>query len=142
MAKLREAGEDYLEAILVLEDENREVRSIDVANMLEVSRPSVNKAVGVLKDLGMVDQQPYGSIRLTEKGRKRAKLVARRHQTLKYFLIEVLGVTPDVAEEDACKMEHVVSDETMERLIEHLKEEVDDFTRSDIRQTQIGEQKE
>lgn len=137
MAKLREAGEDYLEAILVLEDENKEVRSIDVANMLEVSRPSVNKAVGNLKELGMVEQQPYGSIRLTEKGRKRAKLVAKRHKILKYFLMEVLGVDAETAEEDACKMEHVVSEQTIEKLMKYIEKEADGSL-EDIHFTKIG----
>ena len=119
---LREAGENYLEAILQLEDESRNVRSVDVANMLGVSRPSVNKAMGVLKQAGMVDQQPYGRIRLTEQGRKRGVEVTNRHQTLKLFLINVLGVDPVIADEDACRMEHVVSEETMGRLADYILE--------------------
>lgn len=117
---LREAGEDYLETILDLEDENHNVRSIDVANTLGVSRPSVNKAIGVLKELGYVEQQPYGSIRLTESGRQQAAEVTRRHRILRFFLIEVLGVEREIANEDACRMEHVISTQTMEKLIEFL----------------------
>lgn len=119
---LREAGENYLEAILKLEDENQHVRSIDVASELGVSRPSVNKALGVLKKIGMVEQQPYGSISLTTLGREKAKAVMARHITLKGFLINVLGVDPETADNDACKMEHVVSEQTMDRLTSFCEE--------------------
>lgn len=118
---LREAGENYLEAILRLEDENQHVRSIDVASALGVSRPSVNKALGVLKKAGMVEQQPYGRINLTELGRQTAKEVFHRHVTLRTFLTKVLGVDADTADDDACKMEHVISEQTMQRLIVYLE---------------------
>lgn len=118
---LREAGENYLEAILRLEDENQHVRSIDVANTLGVSRPSVNKALGVLKKAGMVDQQPYGRISLTEMGREKAGEVLHRHITLRAFLTKILGVDAETADEDACRMEHVISEETMDKLIAYLE---------------------
>lgn len=118
---LREAGENYLEAILRLEDENRHVRSIDVASALGVSRPSVNKALGVLKKAGMVDQQPYGRISLTELGRETAGEVLHRHLTLRTFLTKILGVDAETADEDACRMEHVISEETMDKLIDYLQ---------------------
>ncbi|HHY52983.1 MAG TPA: metal-dependent transcriptional regulator, partial [Clostridiales bacterium] len=89
---LREASENYLEAILKLEEMSGPVRSIDVANLLGVSRPSVNKAVSVLKKAGMVEQQPYGRISLTPLGREQARAVDFRHQTLKRFLTKILGV--------------------------------------------------
>ena len=119
---LREASEDYLEAILNLEDDKGEVRSIDVANFLNVSRPSVNKAVGVLKEMGMVEQEPYSPIKLTDLGRMKASEVDRRHRALRRFLIEVLGVGPTTADDDACKIEHVISKQTMEKLIDYLAE--------------------
>lgn len=118
---LREASENYLETILELEDESRSVRSIDVANAMHVSRPSVNKALGVLKRAGMVDQQPYGRIMLTEQGRVRAMEVLHRHNTLRAFLINVLGVDPDIADQDACRMEHVVSEQTMGKLTDYFE---------------------
>lgn len=118
---LREAGENYLEAILRLEDENRHVRSIDVATALGVSRPSVNKALGVLKRAGMVEQQPYGRISLTDLGREKAGEVLHRHLILRDFLIGVLGVDMETADNDACKMEHVVSEQTMIKLTEHIR---------------------
>ena len=117
---LREAGENYLETILSLEDENGDVRSVDVAGSLGVSRPSVNKALGVLKGMGFVEQQPYGRIRLTDEGRARAQAVFSRHETLRSFLISVLHVDMNTANEDACRMEHVVSEQTMKRLAEYI----------------------
>ena len=119
---LREASEDYLEAILKLEDDNKHVRSIDVASDLGVSRPSVNKAIGVLKKAGMVEQQPYGRIMLTAQGRKQATEIMTRHKTLKHFLIGVLGVDEATADEDACKMEHVVSAQTINKLTRYIQE--------------------
>lgn len=118
---LREASENYLEAILKLEEMSGPVRSIDVANLLGVSRPSVNKAVSVLKKAGMVEQQPYGRISLTPLGREQARAVDFRHQTLKRFLTKILGVEESVAEEDACRMEHVISPETMKRLTDYIQ---------------------
>ena len=114
--RLREAGEDYLEAILKLEDAHGHARSIDVASQLGVSRPSVNKALGVLKKAGMVEQQPYGSISLTPTGREHAVDVTKRHEMLRTFLIRVLGVDEETADTDACKMEHVISPQTMTKL--------------------------
>lgn len=121
---IREAGENYLEAILKLENDDRNVRSIDVASELGVSRPSVNKALGVLKRAGMVEQQPYGRISLTATGRVKARQVMHRHHILKGFLIEVLGVDPETADADACKMEHVVSEQTMDKLLDHFGKQI------------------
>lgn len=118
---LREASENYLEAILRLEDDNRSVRSIDVAKAMEVSRPSVNKALGVLKKAGMVEQQPYGRITLTDLGRAKAQEVNNRHETLREFLINVLGVDAETADNDACRMEHVVSEQTMSKLTDYFR---------------------
>ena len=123
MKDIREASENYLEAILLLEkkDPSNQVRSIDLANHLGVSRPSVNKAIGVLREAGMVIQQPYGAISLTEQGRTRAVEVARRHRVLKKFLTDVLGVREEIAEGDACRMEHVVSADTMQSWTDYLE---------------------
>jgi len=118
---IREASENYLEAILKLEDEDHFVRSIDIASELAVSRPSVNKAMGVLKKAGMVEQQPYGRISLTPEGRQKASEVLYRHNTLKRFLTAVLGVDEMIADTDACKMEHVVSPQTMSRLTNYIE---------------------
>ncbi|WRS28750.1 metal-dependent transcriptional regulator [Oscillospiraceae bacterium MB08-C2-2] len=118
---LREASENYLETILRLEDENRSVRSIDVATAMEVSRPSVNKAIGVLKKAEMVEQQPYGRIILTEKGRCKAMEVTHRHKLLKGFLINILKVEEPTADNEACRMEHVISDDTLNKLAKFVE---------------------
>lgn len=114
LAVIRESGEDYLEAILQLEDDSGQVRSVDVANKLGVTRPSVNKAISALKEAGLVSQELYGNITLTAKGREYAKDVMERHCTLRDFLITVLGVDHEHAETDACRMEHIISDQTFD----------------------------
>ncbi|ULQ58690.1 metal-dependent transcriptional regulator [Brucepastera parasyntrophica] len=113
--------EDYLEAILDFSAEPGVARSIDIANALGVSRASVNKSLNVLKESGLVKHEHYGTIKLTEEGLKVAKKVRSRHNMLKKFLIEILGVDPEIAEKDACRMEHVISAETAEQLDAFMK---------------------
>ncbi len=122
MPTLREAAENYLEAILALEETSGPVKSIDVAAALGVSRPSVNKAVTLLKREGLAEQRRYGRITLTEKGLAHATDMRRRHETLARFLTGVLGVDAAVADLDACRMEHVVSPETMAKLTAYINE--------------------
>lgn len=119
--KISASSQDYLEALLVLSGNGGSVRSVDVAKRLNVSRASVNKAVGILKDLGLVNQERYGEIELTPEGKKAARAVHEKHNTLKYFLKEVLGVSEENAEIDACGMEHVISIETLEKLQDYLQ---------------------
>ncbi|MEG0314620.1 MAG: metal-dependent transcriptional regulator [Erysipelotrichaceae bacterium] len=113
--KLGESLEDYLEALLLLEN-NGSIKSIEVAKMLEVSRPSVNKAMSVLKEYGFITQETYGDIYLTKQGRSKAESVLNRHLKIRNFLIDVLEVNEIVAEIDACKIEHIISDETFNKL--------------------------
>lgn len=124
---LTRAGEDYLESIYRLSLEggeaDRSVRSVDVAEQLEVSKASVNKALNQLKDMGMVVQNRYGRVTLTEEGKKYAKIVWRSHRALRTFLEADLGVDPQVADEEACHMEHVLSADTMTRLIAYLEKQ-------------------
>jgi len=110
------SSQDYLEAILELSNERGQIRSIDLSSKLGVTRASVNRAIGVLKELGYVTQEKYSEILLTKEGRQAAEAVIIRHKTLKTFLIEVLGVTSEIAQVDACKMEHSISIETLEKL--------------------------
>jgi Mn-dependent DtxR family transcriptional regulator len=122
MAKLTQANEDYLEAIVMLAGEDRSpVRSVDIANRLDVSKPSVNKAVALLREEGFIEQQPYGDIYLTDAGAKYGEAVLERHNTLMRFFVEVLGVEPDVAEDEACCIEHVISEDTFQRWTEHIR---------------------
>lgn len=111
------AMEDYLEAIYVLQKRNGEVRMTDISAFLSVTKPSANRAVGALKERGYLTHESYGTITLTPKGEQAAADVLHRHKTIKSFLTKTLGVGERTAEEDACKMEHVMSEETMEKLL-------------------------
>lgn len=114
------SSQDYLEAILELADSRGQVRSIDLSEKMGVTRASVNRAIGVLKNLGYVTQEKYSDVVLTDNGRCAAAAVKIRHTTLKTFLTDVLGVVPETAEEDACKMEHTISLETFEKLQKYM----------------------
>lgn len=118
--KFSPALEDYLEVILGLAEANKVVRVTDIAARLGIAKPSVAQALAQLKRLGLVTQERYGPVWLTEEGRARATEVRRRHRALFYFLTAVLGVAPAVAERDACRMEHVISPQTMDRLLAFL----------------------
>lgn len=113
--------EDYLEAIFILQKENKSVRTTDIASFLDVSKPSVNRAVGTLKDAGLLCHESYGEISLTDSGKAHAKAVLHRHNLLKDFLHTTLGVDIKTAEKDACKMEHVMSNESIEKLSSFLE---------------------
>lgn len=113
--KLGESLEDYLETLLQLEAKGK-IRCVDVAKLMNVSKPSVNKAMNVLKEKGFVRQEAYGDIHLTAQGREIAQQVYTRHKTITSFLHEVLGVSLEVAESDACHIEHALSDETFSKL--------------------------
>ena len=119
---LSRAGEDYLEAIYRISlDGGASVRSVDVAEQLGVSKASVNKALSTLKEAGMVEQSRYGRVTLTAEGEKYAALVWRAHRALRLFLERDLGVVPETADAEACLMEHALSADTMERLIDYLE---------------------
>ena len=118
---MQKSGEDYLEAILALSQEHEKVRTTDVALRLGVSKPSVNRAMKVLAAEGYVNQETYGDIHLTEKGRLKASQVYFRHKTLTSFLRDVLRVDAVIAEQDACLIEHDISSETMEKLASFLR---------------------
>lgn len=107
-----ESGENYLETILVLSKRNTSVRAIDIARELDFSKPSVSRAVGILKDDGYIVIDTDGAIKLTEMGKQKADSVYERHQILTEFLMNTANVPYEIAEEDACKMEHVISEET------------------------------
>ena len=122
--KIQESGENYLEAILVLERRNGNVRSIDVASFLGFTKPSVSRAMTILKNAGHIIMEKNGLLHLTESGRKIAAAIYERHQLLSQFLAAI-GVSEDTAAQDACRIEHVISEETFEKLkefsSEHLK---------------------
>ena len=113
--KLHAAGEDYLEAILVLQQKQGMVRSEDVARHLEVTKPSVCHAVATLRDGGFLTMDSDYFLHLTDVGREVAEQIYEKHRFFTDRLIEA-GVDPETAERDACRMEHVISDESFQRL--------------------------
>ena len=115
---IHESAENYLETILILNQRQGQVRSIDIANELSFSKPSVSVAMKNLRQNGYINVNDNGHITLTEKGLEIADSVLERHQLITNLLI-ALGVTPEVATEDACRMEHVISDESFEALKAH-----------------------
>ena len=119
--KVTESHEDYLEAIVMLGGTDKvSVRPVDVANKLGVSKASVNKAVSVLKEAGMLDQPYYGDITLTKKGYKYGKEVFERHKTLTRFLVAI-GVDEEVADAEACMIEHDISEETFRKWAAYIE---------------------
>lgn len=117
-----ESREDYIESILILKRRKGAVRSIDIANYFGYSRPSVSRAVGILKKDGLIYVDANGYIELTEEGLILAESVYDRHRTLSEFL-DRIGVSADTAEKDACRIEHVVSQESMDRISEWISGE-------------------
>ena len=122
MKKLSGSLEDYLESIYILKNKNGEIRLTDVALDLKCSKPSVNKAVSQLKNEGYISQEKYGQIKLTNLGEETAKEIYFRHETLVNFLHNTLKVDHEIAKVDACKMEHVISPQTLTKLLEYMRE--------------------
>ena len=120
MLHLQESGEMYLETIFLLCKTKGAVRSVDVCEHMGYSKPSVSRAVNLLKQGGYLTVEDTGNLRLTEEGLQVAQKIYSRHQLLTHMLVS-LGVDPQTAGEDACKMEHVISDETFDALYKHLR---------------------
>ncbi|MBR2614889.1 MAG: metal-dependent transcriptional regulator [Clostridia bacterium] len=118
---IKESGEMYLETILVLTKKLGFVRSVDIVNETGHSKSSVSKAVNILKSNGFISVAKDGGITFTKMGEDHAKEIYERHHVLKDFLIK-LGVTEETAEIDACRVEHVISKETVDKIKEKLKE--------------------
>ena len=113
--KIHESAENYLETILVLQKRNGQVRSIDIVNELEFTKPSVSVAMKNLRQSGMIDMDASGYITLLDEGRAIAEKIFERHTLLTDWLIH-LGVAPDVADKDACRLEHVLSADSFEAI--------------------------
>ena len=112
---VRESGEMYLEAILVLAKKSGYVRSIDVSEYLGYSKPSVSRAMGILREGGYILMEKDGAITLTDSGKKLAETIYERHTVLSVLLIR-LGVDEKTATDDACRIEHVISDESFQAI--------------------------
>lgn len=122
MEKMSKSYEDYLEALVMLGGTTDvAVRSVDLATKMGVSKASVNKAVGILKGKGFADQPYYGDITLTAEGYAYGSSVLERHQMLFAFLHKALGIEAERAEEEACMMEHAISDESFEKWRRFIK---------------------
>ena len=121
--RLQESGEMYLETILILSRKSNAVRSIDISEYMGYSKPSVSRAMGLLKADGYISVDGGGYITLTEIGRKIAEKIYERHNVLAEAL-KMLGVTEPNATADACKIEHDISDESFEAIKRHLKKKV------------------
>ena len=116
---LQESGEMYLETIYVLSQESSTVRGIDIADHLGYSKPSVSRAMGLLKDEGLVKKDSDGYYKLTEAGEILAKRIYERHTVLTKMFIN-LGVDEATAAEDACRVEHYISDKTFDAIKAHM----------------------
>lgn len=116
---LQESGEMYLETIYVLSKRNKDVRSIDIAKELDYSKPSVSRAIGLLKKDEYIFVDNKGYITLTDKGYEIAETIYDRHNTLSTFF-KMIGVSEEIASQDACRIEHNISNETMVKIKEHM----------------------
>ncbi len=122
--ELHRAGEDYLKAILILQKKDGAVRSLDVAEMLNVSKPSVCRAIKLLREGGFLTMNEDKRIRLTDAGTEAAEQVFEKHCVLKECLVS-MGVDPETAEKDACRMEHSISRMTFEKMKHFVGEEIE-----------------
>ena len=118
---LTPSTQDYLEVILKLSDEENNVRITDIANSLNITKASVTEAIDLLIEQNLVSKEKYGPVVLTEKGRQEAKKVKIMHKIIYEFLVHSLNVTPETADKDACMIEHVISNETIIRMIDFLE---------------------
>lgn len=111
-----ESGENYLETILLLEKQNGTVRSVDIATELDYSKPSISRAMGILKKAQYITMDKNGGIKLTDKGRERANRIYERHRLISEYLIKALDIDEDIATADACRIEHVISEDSFEKI--------------------------
>ena len=121
MSNLSASLEDYLEVIGNLEEENHNPRVKDIAERLGLSKPSVHTALHELENRGMITHEHYGAIILTAKGKEAYEEIKYKHDSLKLYLTKVLGVSDETADKDACAMEHIISEETFEKIIKSLE---------------------
>lgn len=119
---LSESMEDYLEAIFNLIKENGSARVTDIANHLEIAASSVNQALKKLNQEGLISQEKYGPIKLTDSGLQAAEKIRCRHQILSIFLNKTLGVSREIADQDACSMEHALSEESFIKMVDYLSQ--------------------
>ena len=117
---IQESGEMYLETIYVLSQQSDAVRAIDVGEYMGFSKPSVSRAIGLLKKSGMLSVDPSGHLKLTKEGESKAKHIYERHVVLSKMFM-ALGVDEKTASDDACRIEHYISDKTFKAVKEHME---------------------
>lgn len=120
--KMTESIENYLETVYILSKNRGFARVKDISNYMNVTKPSVSNALSELKKIELINQEKYGYIELTEKGKKKAQSIAKKHSILKNFLITVLDVNEETADSEACSMEHVLSKDTINKIEKYTAE--------------------
>ncbi len=120
---MHESGENYLETILILENKNGFVRSIDIANELDYTKPSISRAMGILRKNGFITMKDSGQILLTPQGKTKACEIYERHLLITRFLVLTLSIDQETAANDACRIEHVISAETFAKVKEYVERE-------------------
>lgn len=120
--RIQESGENYLETILILHNRNGYVRSIDVAGELGYTKASVSRAISILKEAGYVVMEQNGSLVLTDSGFRRASAIYERHTVIARFLRMTLGVDDSVATQDSCRIEHIISEDSFQRIKKYVNE--------------------
>lgn len=118
---MHESGENYLETILILKEKKGVVHSIDIARTLNFSKPSVSRAMSILREHGFITMNASGEIELTETGLKKAQDIYSRHQILTAFLQDIIGIEAELAEENACRMEHILDQEVMDGISKFME---------------------
>lgn len=118
---MQESGENYLETILILHNKNNFVRSIDIATELNYSKPSISRAMSILKENGYIIMQPNGNIILTETGYEKAAAIYERHNLISKFLRNTLGISEELSAQDACRIEHIISQETFNEIKRYVE---------------------
>lgn len=122
MAEISSSLEDYIEAVYSIYIQENKVKAVEVSRRLGVSRASVTEALQKLEQLGLIHYGYYGTISVTEEGVKKAKEIIKKHATLSEFFEKILGVEHKLAEETACKIEHVIDNQILKKLEKHIKE--------------------
>ncbi len=122
MVEISSSLEDYMEAVYSIYTSENKVKAVEVARRLNVSRASVTEALKKLEQLGLINYGYYGTISVTEEGIKKAKEIIKKHETLAKFFEKILGVEHELAEETACKIEHIIDNTILHKLNKHIKE--------------------
>ena len=118
--KLTSSQEEYIKTIYLLEKNDKKVRVTDIALKLKITKPSVNKAINLLRDIGLIDYKAYGSIKLTKEGESYAIEVIKKQDILKMFLVEILGIERQQAEKEAIAMKYAISETTVKKLNQYI----------------------